>query len=428
MQEGLRAEIQTLFLLAIALVIVGYLNGMVAETLILGGAGYTAYTLAKINRLYKWLASDKSTMPPEMSGVWGDISDELYRLNQRVEQAKKNYSGLALRIRQITSALDDGMILLDADLCLDWWNPSASALLDFKPPDKGKYITNLIRNPVFVDFIQRDTFDQPLEMRAPGDPVRIYHFMAGKFGRGEVILMVRDITRLRHLEEMRKEFVANISHELRTPLTVLMGYLETLQGSETPPPSWRRILDQMDQQTRRLNSLAEDLLMLSRLESTPRSTHTGTVDICNLLASIVENARVVSPDVHTISLDCSPGLTLAGGEHRELHSAFSNLIFNAIKHNPGGCHIDVRAREAGDQLVVEVADDGVGIDEKHLPRLTERFYRVDESRAATSGGTGLGLAIVKHVLARHNGSLQIRSTLSKGSTFSCVFEKAGESP
>lgn len=423
MQEGLRSEINALLALAIALVAIGLISGFLRETLILGGLAYTAYTLGKINKLYKWLASDKSEMPPEMSGVWGDISDQLYRLNQRVDQAKKNYSGLALRIRQITSALDDGMILLDQNLCLDWWNPSATTLLDFKETDKGEYISNLIRNPVFVDFIQSDEFKQPLEMRSPRDPGKIYHFMAGKFGRGEVILMVRDITRLRHLEEMRKEFVANISHELRTPLTVLVGYIETLQGSDSVPPSWQRALAQMDQQTRRLNSLAEDLLMLSRLESTPRNANPDQVDIRSLLSSIVDNARFLNPDTHTIGLECPPDLFLPG-ESRELHSAFSNLIFNAVKHNPEGCHIAVRAREEGDRLVVEVADDGVGIDEKHLPRLTERFYRVDDSRTSSSGGTGLGLAIVKHVLARHHGNLEIRSAISKGSTFTCVFKKA----
>lgn len=427
MQEGLRSEIQTLLLLAIALIVIGLINGYVAETLIVGGLGYTLVTLSKIQKLYKWLASDKNDMPPEMSGVWGDVSDELYRLKQRVEQAKKNYSALALRIRQITSALDDGMILLDANRTLDWWNPSATALLNFKDSDKGEAISNLIRNPSFVNFIQSGEFTQPLEMRSPQDPTRIYHFTAGKFGRGEMILMVRDITRLRHLEEMRKEFVANISHELRTPLTVLVGYIETLQGSsDALPGHWQKALVQMDQQTRRLSALAEDLVMLSRLESTPPHVHLQNVDICNLLSSIAESARVVSAQTHTITLDCEPGLSLPG-ENRELHSAFSNLVFNAIKHNTQGCAIRITARQQGGDVIVEVSDNGIGIDEKHLPRLTERFYRVDDSRTSSSGGTGLGLAIVKHVLARHQGRLNITSTLSKGSTFTCVFSRPATS-
>ncbi|MGD9660213.1 MAG: phosphate regulon sensor histidine kinase PhoR [Porticoccaceae bacterium] len=420
MQEGFRSEIQRIILLSVALFIVGLLNGLIAETLLFGAVAYGLYTLNKIRKIYAWLYSDKNDMPPEMSGIWGDICDELYRVRQRVEQAKKNYSALALRIRQITSALDDGMILLNADRTLDWWNPSATSLLNFGDKDRGESISNLIRNPVFVNFIHSKDFTHPLEMRAPNNPHRIYQFMAGTFGRGEVILMVRDITRLRHLEEMRKEFVANISHELRTPLTVLVGYIETLQSnSESLPNHWHKALVQMDQQTRRLSALAEDLVMLSRLESSPPDTHKEEVNICTMLTSMVDNAKVIS-EKHRLSLDCQPGLTLAGTQ-RELHSAFSNLIFNAIKHNPQGCDIHISARREHNQLIVDVADTGIGIDQKHLPRLTERFYRVDDSRTSSSGGTGLGLAIVKHVLARHQGSLNIRSTLSKGSTFSCVF-------
>jgi len=420
LQEGFRSEIQRIILLGIALLIVGFVNGLIVETLLFGTIAYGFYTLNKIRKIYAWLYSDKTDMPPEMSGIWGDICDELYRLRQRVEQAKKNYSALALRIRQITSALDDGMILLNADRTLDWWNPSATSLLNFSDKDRGESISNLIRNPAFVTFIHSKKFSHPLEMRAPNNPNRIYHFMAGTFGRGEIILMVRDITRLRHLEEMRKEFVANISHELRTPLTVLVGYIETLQSnSDNLPNHWHKALAQMDQQTRRLSVLAEDLVMLSRLESSPPDTHKEDVNICAMLTSMVENAKVIS-EKHRITMDCQPGLTLTGTT-RELHSAFSNLIFNAIKHNPQGCDIHISAKRKDNQLIIDIADTGIGIDQKHLPRLTERFYRVDDSRTSSSGGTGLGLAIVKHVLARHQGTLHITSTLSKGSTFSCVF-------
>ena len=421
LQEGLRSEIQRLILLAIVLLVIGWSNGYVAETLVAGGAFYTLFTLGRIRKVYNWLASDKGDMPPEMSGVWGDITDELYRYRQRLEQSKKNHTALALRIRQITSALDDGMILLTADRALDWWNPSATRMLNLREEDRGEMISNLIRHPGFVNFIHGEQFHQPLEMRSPTDRSLIYQFMAGEFGRGEVVLMVRDITRLRHLEEMRKEFVANISHELRTPLTVLVGYLETLQAnSEDLPAHWEKALLQMDQQTRRLSSLANDLVMLSRLESTAPSTISQTVDLCKLLGSIVDAARVIS-DKHRLTLDCEPGLELSG-ESRELHSAFSNLVFNAVKHNPEGCDVNVHAVRDGECITVTVSDTGMGIDEKHIPRLTERFYRVDDSRTSSSGGTGLGLAIVKHVLARHNGTLKVTSTLGKGSAFTCRFE------
>lgn len=425
MQEGLGNEFQRIVLVAIVMLIVGASSGYVTESLLLGLGAYLVYTLRNVRKLYQWLARDDNSLPPEMSGVLGDLSDEFYRSRQRVEQAKKNYTALALRIRQITAAVDDGIVLLNADRTLDWWNPSATALLDFKHTDQGEVISNLIRNPVFVNFILGDDFSRPLEMRSPQNPGQIFLFMASTFGRGEIVLMVRDITRLRNLEEMRKEFVANISHELRTPLTVLMGYIETLEAnSDALPPSWKKALLQMDQQAKRLNALTDDLVMLSRLESSPPEAHRQTVDLCTMLSGIVDNARIISQDSHRITLSCEPGLSLPGTS-RELHSAFSNLIFNAVKHNPQGCDVEVACYRRDQEIFVDVKDNGSGVDTKHLPRLTERFYRVDDSRTTASGGTGLGLAIVKHVLARHSGKLVITSTLGKGSTFSCVFSNRG---
>lgn len=421
MQEGLRTEVQRVVALAIFLLAFGLFNGFPLTTLLIGGTAYMVFTLVRVNRLYAWLAADSDTMPPEASGVWGDISDYLYRLKRRIDQSQKNYTSLALRIRQITSALDDGMLLLNSDRSLDWWNPAATQLLQLRESDKGENIANLVRNPLFVNFIHSQSFSPPLELPSHANAQRILQFTAGSFGRGEIVLVVRDITRLRRLEEMRKEFVANISHELRTPLTVLIGYLETLEDSkDSLPPQWQRALPQMDQQAKRLNSLAEDLVLLSRLESSHINPNRALVDIEYLLTSIVESQQMLTQGIHRLHLHCTPGLSMVG-ELKELHSAFANLVVNAIRHNPQGCDITIRARGCAGGVVVSVADNGIGIDPKHLPRLTERFYRADDSRASTTGGTGLGLAIVKHVLGRHNGTLKIHSTLGKGSQFTCRF-------
>jgi len=421
LQEGLRTEVQRIVALAIFLLAFGLFNGFPLTTLLIGGTAYMAFTLMKVNKLYAWLASDTDTMPPEATGVWGDISDYLYRLQRRIDQSQKNYTSLALRIRQITSAIDDGMLLLNSDRTLDWWNPAATQLLQLRERDRGENIVNLVRNPLFVNFIHAENFSTSLELPSHTNAQRILQFSAGSFGRGEIVLLVRDITRLRRLEEMRKEFVANISHELRTPLTVLIGYLETLSDStDSLPPHWQRALPQMDQQAKRLNSLAEDLVLLSRLESSDINPNRSLVDIHQLLASIVESQQMLTAGTHRLSLHCPPGLSIVG-ENKELHSAFANLVVNAIRHNPEGCDISIRARGTAAGVVVRIADNGVGIDPRHLPRLTERFYRADDSRASTTGGTGLGLAIVKHVMGRHNATLKIRSTLGKGSTFSCRF-------
>ncbi len=420
MQDGLRTEITRIVVLTLILLVFGLINGYPLSTLLIGAAAYGAYTFYRINKIYAWLASDQDTMPPESSGVWGDIADQLYRFKRRLDQSQRNYTGLALRIRQITASLDDGMLLINSDNTLDWWNPAATTLLNLRNDDHGENIINLIRHPLFVQFIEHRQFEQAVELPSPQDANRILLFSAGLFGRGEIVLVVRDITRLRHLEEMRKEFVANISHELRTPLTVLTGYLETLQGSEDVPPQWRKALQQMDQQTRRLSVLAEDLLLLSRLESSHFTPKLQAVDISKLLRAVVDGKQILCGDSHQLTLDCPAGLVLSG-DSRELDSAFSNLIVNAIRHNPQGCAIRVRARRSRRGLVVTVADTGTGIDARHLPRLTERFYRADDSRTSSSGGTGLGLAIVKHVLGRHHGALKIRSAPGRGSVFSCRF-------
>ena len=424
MQDGLRTEITRILFLALFLLVFGLVNGYPLVTLLLGGSAYMLHTLYRINRIYSWLAGDSDTLPPESGGVWGDISDHLYRLKRRLDQSQRNYTGLALRIRQITTALDDGMLLLNSDGTLDWWNPVATTLLQLRDGDHRENIVNLIRHPQFVHFINSRRFDQTLELPSPVDGNRILLFSAGLFGRGEIVLVVRDITRLRHLEEMRKEFVANISHELRTPLTVLIGYLETLQGSDDMPPGWQRAFQQMDQQTRRLGVLAEDLVMLSQLESGHFTPKLQAVDISRLLRGIVDSQQILCGESHRLTLDSPPGLMMSG-DSKELNSAFANLIVNAIRHNPQGCEIHVRARRHSRGLVVTVADNGVGIDDTHLPRLTERFYRADDSRTSSSGGTGLGLAIVKHVLGRHNATLRIRSALGRGSVFSCRFANPG---
>ena len=315
-------------------------------------------------------------------------------------------------------------MILDSERCLEWWNPSATQLLGLREDDRYQPIINLIRSPEFVEYIKAGDFGVPLECPAPGHEARILQFSASIFAQDEVALVVQDITRLRNLEQTRKDFVANISHELRTPLTVMTGYIETLQASldEEQSPMWRKALAQMEQQATRMNLLTEDLMMLSRLESTPAQA-IETVQLDALIPPIIENAKALSEGKHQFSFRC-PGPVTIKGTSKELHSAFANLIYNAVKHNPEGCGIAVSISEDDTSTSVEIKDTGRGIDSRHLPRLTERFYRPDDGRSTQMGGTGLGLAIVKHVLLRHQGELLIDSALGKGSTFTCRFARA----
>ncbi len=424
MQRGLRVELQRLIMLVLALGIAGFFNGHIALTLLVGGGLYMAWTLLKVFRLYDWLDGGGQGIPPESTGVWGDISDQLYRLQKRNTRARDDLRAVVKRIRRITSALDEGLILLDAERSVDWWNPAAARLLGLRSEDLHQPITNLLRTPAFVQFIQSGDFELPLELAAPNDPQRLLLFSPRIFGDNEIALVIMDITRLRQLEEMRKEFVGNISHELRTPLTVLTGYIETLQDQEMEnlPPAWPKALKQMGQQTERMNLLAEDLVMLSRLETTTLPLKVP-VDLEPLFGPIIDSAQALSGNKHNITFT-SCDQPLLKGDAKELHSALSNLVYNAVKHNPQGCDIAINIARDTEVLQVSISDNGLGIDPLHIPRLTERFYRADSSRATQSGGTGLGLAIVKHVLLRHNGELTIESTLGKGATFTCRFDQA----
>ena len=424
MQQGLRVELQRIILLALALGIAGFFNGCIALTLLVGGGLYMAWTLTKILRLYQWLDGGGQEIPPDATGVWGDISDRLYRLQRRNTRARDELRAVVKRIRKITSALDEGLIILDAERSVDWWNPAAAKLLGLRKEDLQQPITNLLRTPAFVKFIQSSDFAEPLELPAPNEAQRLLQFSARVFGDNEIALVIMDITRLRQLEEMRKEFVGNISHELRTPLTVLTGYIETLQDQELQslPPVWSKALRQMGQQTERMNLLAEDLVMLSRLETTTLPLKVP-VNLDPLFEPIIDNARALSGGKHNITFTTCQQ-PLLDGDAKELHSALSNLVYNAVKHNPQGCDIDIAITRDDDALSVSIHDTGLGIDPRHIPRLTERFYRADSSRATQSGGTGLGLAIVKHVLLRHHGELTITSTLGKGATFTCRFAPA----
>ena len=421
MQRGLQTEIYRIALLALLLIVIGLLNEHLLLTLLLGGALYMALAVYNITNLYRWLNSNRLDMPPEASGIWGDISDQLYRIQQKHRRSVEAQRSTLARIQSITSSLDEGIVLLNAYYELDWWNPAAEQLLCLQQQDHGQAITNLVRKPAFVSYIHRKKFKKHLEVDAPDDDQRKLLISAASFGDDNIALVIRDITQLRNMEQMRTDFVANISHELRTPLTVLSGYIETLQdNTDNLPRTWLTALEQMAQQTRRMNTLSNDLVLLSQIEAREEKPPSESVSLQPLLEQIVKDAQALTGEKHTIALSCPEELNLTG-DAKELYSAFSNLVINAIKHNPAGANIRVAAERKKKAVTVSVSDDGIGIEHKHIGRLTERFYRADTSRASNTGGTGLGLAIVKHAILRHHGTLSIQSKPGEGSTFSCRF-------
>ena len=416
--------IRHLLLLITGCLLVGLISGDYGWSLAAGLGLYLGWTLKQLLRLHDWLRHHKpDEAPPDGYGLWGEVFDSIYNLQRRDLRVRGRLQAVIDRVQESTAALKDAVVMLDSDGNLEWWNRAAETLLGLKTPqDSGQPVTNLVRHPRFKEYFENNNYNEPLDIPSPvNDHLRIQLYIT-RYGNNEHLMLVRDVTRLHQLEQMRKDFIANVSHELRTPLTVICGYLETLfDNVEEVNPRWKRPLSQMQQQGERMQTLLNDLLLLAKLEATDYPSDNQPVAIDVLLRSIKSDALALSGQRNqTITLDLETDVALKGSE-AELRSAFSNLVFNAVKYTPDGGSIRIRwwADHLGAHLSVQ--DSGVGIDNKHLPRLTERFYRVDSSRNANTGGTGLGLAIVKHVLLRHRGHLEISSVLGHGSTFTCQF-------
>ncbi|MFT6387366.1 MAG: two-component system phosphate regulon sensor histidine kinase PhoR [Cellvibrionaceae bacterium] len=424
---GVSSEIRRLVSLSILCLIIGLLLGHVEITLAVGTLLYVTYHLRNLRRLLKCLQGRRLAHIPEASGLWGQVFDHLSRLKRREIREKNKLKAVISRVGATTAALNDAVILLDKNNNLHWWNKATERVLDLKKGDSGSSIINFIRNPKFVSYLESNDYSIALTLPSPRSIELQLEFQITRFGQGEALIVVRDITRIYKLEQMRKDFVANVSHELRTPLTVIRGYLETLEDSRDPSlessPHWQKAMSQMQQQAARMTTLINDLTMLSKLE-TDRigKDQESTVALKPLLEMICSEAQAISGEKrHAIKLECDAYLALLGND-RELHSAFSNLITNAIKYSlpEKTITVTVTINLAG-RLVVKVKDEGLGIEQEHISRLTERFYRVDSSRTIQTGGTGLGLAIVKHILLRHDARLQIDSIYNQGSTFACIF-------
>ena len=416
--------IRHLLLLVTGCLLIGLATGYYGWSLAAGVALYLGWTLKQLLRLHDWLRNHQpDEAPPDGYGLWGEVFDSIYHLQRRDQRVRGRLQAVIDRVQESTAALKDAVVMLDSEGNLEWWNRAAETLLGLKTPqDSGQPVTNLVRHPRFKEYFEQDSYAEPLDIPSPvNDHLRIQLYIT-RYGNNEHLMLVRDVTRLHQLEQMRKDFIANVSHELRTPLTVICGYLETLLDNvDDVNPRWKRPLSQMQQQGERMQTLLNDLLLLAKLEATDYPSDNQPVPIDSLLRTIKNDAQALSGQRNqTITLDVEADIALKGSE-TELRSAFSNLVFNAVKYTQDGGSIRIRWWADGSGAHLSVQDSGVGIDNKHLPRLTERFYRVDSSRNASTGGTGLGLAIVKHVLLRHRARLEISSVLGHGSTFTCHF-------
>ncbi|MDT3736691.1 MAG: phosphate regulon sensor histidine kinase PhoR [Denitratisoma sp.] len=403
--------------------VAGAIFGAVAGALVVCGIlllMLLAHT-AHLARLQRWLKAPEQRDIPDAWGAWGNVFVDLYRMLRRERKARARIEGDLEVFSQAAEASPDGLVFLDAEDHIVWCNRVAEQHLGLRGErDVGLLVTNLIRLPGFAEFIASAVEGASLLYRPPERKGRVLSLEAIRFGRDRKLLISFDVTQIERAETVRRDFVANVSHELRTPLTVISGFIEHLV--EDPPINPRELkhrLSIMDEQAGRMLRLVEDLLTLSRIEEEAQLPREEEFDVRDLIYDVSAEGRRLSGGRHSITCEVVPAFLK--GSREELRSAFSNLVTNAVRYTPEGGRILLRWEMRDGKGVFSVEDSGIGIPEEHIPRLTERFYRVDRGRSRESGGTGLGLSIVKHVLLRHQASLDIGSIPGVGSTFSAVF-------
>ena len=373
----------------------------------------------QINRFERWIRTGGRGKYPKVKGIWEEIYYHVYRIRKNQKIRKKKLSRMINQFRRSTEALPDAAVVLGVNDEIDWANKAARQVFGLKMSDKGQRIPNLIRFPEFIRYLKAENYKESVVVPSPIDNRIILEIRIVPYGAGLRLLLAQDITQLKKMERMRKDFVANVSHELRTPLTVLKGYLETLQDMDDgQSPLLTSSFQQMQGQTERMQHLVDDLLLLTRLETQQKKTE--CVDVPSLLHQVCTEGDTLGNAAGRIQLTVETNANIVG-EEQELRSAFSNLVTNALKYSPDNLPILVRWYRTKESVILDITDQGEGISKADIPRVTERFYRVETKRSKKVNGTGLGLAIVKHVLMRHDADLSITSELGKGSCFSCLF-------
>jgi two-component system phosphate regulon sensor histidine kinase PhoR len=419
-------------LAAVLVVVAGALVGMLAGSAwngpavgALAGAALAALVHALIDgwrahRFMNWLRAQNEGPAPRDAGFWGEVG---YRVERSVRTLERRVEVEYARLDQFLSAIEaspNGVLLLDANDQIEWCNSVAADHFGLDPRrDRRQRITNLVRAPAFVAYLQAGAFDEPISFTGPGGRGAM-SVLIRPYGDGMRLVLSQDITERERNDAMRRDFVANVSHEIRTPLTVLSGFIETMGNLPLSEAERKRVLELMSQQTLRMQTLVGDLLTLAQLEGSPRPPSDRWVPVQKIFTQVRADAEALSNGRHSLRFEGGESAQVAGAES-ELLSAVANLVNNAVRYTPPGGSVEVRwsLRHDGSGEL-EVRDTGIGIAREHLPRLTERFYRVDGSRSRDTGGTGLGLSIVKHVAQRHGGELEMDSEPGKGSAFRLV--------
>ena len=400
--------------------VVGLAVGQPWPVVAITALGVVAWHYWRLRRVLLRLTARQRLAPPQGDGVWNELDRLLHRTQAEMRGRKRRLLEMLRAYRAAAAALPDAIVVVDRNTQrIVWFSEAAGPLLGLGYPDDiGAPIVARLQPLPLAGWMATGRNAEPLEVASPLNPGTTLSLRLIPYSESLWLLVARDVSRLLQLEQMRRDFVANVSHELRTPLTVVHGYLDMLDP--TDHPEWAPMVAEMQRQSQRMTQLVEDLLMLSRLESQDSLPAEEQVSIAPMLGTLRREAMALSQGRHEVTVQDDAGVDLFGS-NKELHSAFSNLVSNAVRYTPAGGTITVRFRREGRGVALEVVDSGYGIPASHLPRLTERFYRVSNSRSRESGGTGLGLAIVKHVLNLHQAHLEVSSEVGHGSTFACVF-------
>jgi two-component system phosphate regulon sensor histidine kinase PhoR len=384
---------------------------------------YLLSQFVNLLRMLRWLRADQMALAPDLSGPWGDLVAMVARMYRRKQFHKQRLLRLLRELRRSTAAMPDGVVVLNPQAEILWFNRTSARLLGFRgKSDFGLRIENLVRQPEFVRYLRDGDYSGPVIVRSSIGGEQYLSLQIVPYGAGQLLTLVRDVTREARLESMRKDFVANASHELRSPLTVISGYLETLAQDTEVDPMLQGPLQEMRRQALRMTSIVQDLLELSRLESSDSNAPSSPIDVVALMSQLRQDVLARTPHPATVQIRADSNARLLG-EEIQIHSAFSNLVDNAAKYTPADGSMQIRwwTDDKGGHFCV--TDTGIGIAASHIPRLTERFYRVDPGRSRATGGSGLGLAIVKHVLQRHGAQLSVESEEGRGSKFTCHFPR-----
>jgi two-component system, OmpR family, phosphate regulon sensor histidine kinase PhoR len=389
---------------------------------VVGVIAYLAGHLYWMQRLYLWSLKPGLNFMPNGKGIWEDIFANLYQEMRRHSRSQSQLSSTLERLRHATSALPDGVVVLNHRNEIEWFNEPAVQRLGLKRQhDENQPIYYLLRQAEFVQYLQSEDYSEPLKLKSWRSPDVTLELQIIPFASKQRLLICRDISAIEKTEIMRRDFIANVSHELRTPLTVVGGFLETISDMQGEvSPDIQPYFDMMQSQTTRMRRIIEDLLTLSSLENNVVLKDETDIAMEPLLNQLLKDARALSLGEHTVTLHMDAKVNIRGS-YNELLSAMSNLTSNAVRYTPANGNIDIFWQIQDEQVIFSVQDTGIGIEPQHLPRLTERFYRVDSGRSRDTGGTGLGLSIVKHILHHHQAILKVESEPGKGSRFSIVF-------